>query len=387
MDNELVKNLCAKHGFKQAAAVLINTIDTEAFKELVEKSAFLPDYVIYLVSQKLNDAITAKNVNNFLEFIKFYSQDYEDVIVSSLKTYGNDKTFAAMREKLINGSDEEKAYCVKFFEDNTEFAEIFRNLASSDFEPLAYNCAHSLGKLNDLQSYGDALKNLKSSDDFKSFKAVKFLCAYDNEMALPFLFETLKSSSMAENIAYEMLYMVDVFELLELYPKDSLLLINNIISGLGEIIPLSAVFDLQLYDLIEKISCPITLLHIKQKFDLLTESNEYLFDEDKNTKNEIHEIKNLLYSKPQEYWESLTDSLELDEDLIFFALDLIKDLELDYSDELLNLVKISENPTVLLKIVEVLKSINKLSLISCDEILSKVSDVTIKSVIKSTFES
>ena len=63
----------------------------------------------------------------------------------------------------------------------------------------------------------------------------------------------------------------------------------HILSGLGEIIPISSIFTFNLYEIFEKLifSEPnsknaVLLLYAKNKFNQLTENDEYLFDEDKN---------------------------------------------------------------------------------------------------------
>jgi hypothetical protein len=251
---------------------------------------------------------------------------------------------------------------------------------------LAFNCAKILGQIKDSQSYNEALNTLKTGDEFTQLDSVKFLCAYNNKEALPHLFNTLKTSSMAENIACEIIYLEDIFQLLKDFPIDTLLLINLLINGLGEIVPLSVIFDIRLYEIIEHINSPLTLLNIKQKIEQLTENNEYLFDEDKTVKDEIFEIKNLLNSKSQEYWDNLCDLLEIKEDdFIFFNLNIINELKLDYSDEIKDIIMSSSNQTIILKSIEVIKNLGNLSIISKDEILKKINDENIKVIIESYY--
>ncbi|MBR1753492.1 HEAT repeat domain-containing protein [bacterium] len=384
MENELVKKLCAKQGFETAAAEIINKPDVEAFSALVEKSDFLFDFVKQNVIKRLQTCINKDNYKNLLNFLKIYSYDYEDLIVSNLQKYGDVED--SMSELLQNGSDQEKTYCVKFFENNNKYAEIFRRLSSSDFEPLAYNCAAALGKIQDKESLEIAIAKLKTNDDFEILEAIKFLSAYGNKSALPNMFEAMKKSSMAENIACEIVYTENIFDLLKNYPNDTLLLLNHIVNGLGEVVPLSVVFDIQLYELIEHTTSPLLLLHIKQKIEQLTENDEYLFDEDKSVKEEILAVKDFLNSKPIGFWDGLSEELELKEDdFIFFNLQLISDLQLDYSDEIKALIDQTKNQTVILKSVEVLKSIGQLNKISKEYVTSKITDQNILSIIEHCF--
>lgn len=81
---------------------------------------------------------------------------------------------------------------------------------------------------------------------------------------------------MAENIAGEIPYLVDMMTVLK--DKRGLIVLNNIINGLGEILPLSGVFDYNLYEVFEKLDNSVVLLNAREKFNTLTENDEYLFD-------------------------------------------------------------------------------------------------------------
>ncbi|MBQ9688888.1 hypothetical protein IJV79_04560 [bacterium] len=382
-ENELVKKLCSKNDFETAAASIINNADVDAFTALVEKSDSLFDFVKRNVIQRLQSKINEHNYLNLLKFLTVYSYDYEDLLVSALKKYFNETLESKILEILKSGTDPEKAYCVKIIQNPQLITEDLRKFATSEFDPLAYNSAQVLGVLKDETSFNNALKELESDDDFKILSAVKFLIAYNDKRALPALFNVLKTSSMAENIACEIVYLEDVFTLLKEYPNDTLLLINHIINGLGEVIPLSIVFDIQLYELIEHLSSPVTILNLKLKIEQLTENDEYLFDEDKSVKEEILAIKELLNSKT--YYDELCENLTLNDNLVFFTLQVINELGLDYSDEIVSLIKESTNETLILKCVEVLSTLRQLCKLSQGAVLEKVQDVNIKAIIAHYF--
>ena len=80
--------------------------------------------------------------------------------------------------------------------------------------------------------------------------AVKFLVAYGDKNAIPSILNVLKNSSMAENIAAEVPYLDNIFNILDFDVNSGLYLVNLIIDGLGEVTSLSQVFDYQLYDVI-----------------------------------------------------------------------------------------------------------------------------------------
>ena len=132
----------------------------------------------------------------------------------------------------------------------------------------------------------------------------------------------MKNSTMAENIAGEIPYVINLFELLDKYFDDGLLTINYIINGLGEILPLSVVFDFELFDVLERLTglynnskCAVVLLNAVEKFETLTENDEYLFDEDKDTKNEVQDIKKVLHTvNKKEFIENKNNLYDVQEE-------------------------------------------------------------------------
>jgi len=401
MANELVKKLTGKNpnDFEFAASNIINNSDVVAFGELVDKSDFLFDFIKKNVAKRLLNAINAKNYKKLLAFLKFYSPDYEDVIVSSLAKFADEDLTDEMLNLLENGSDEEKAYSAKYFSriNDTLAIDLLRTHSHSEFEPLALNSAVALSAMKDEYSYNLATEKLKSDDEFEKLSAVKFLVAYNDEKAIGAIFETMKTSSMPENIASEIPYLKNLIELLDTdFRQDAILAINYLINGLGEIVALGQVFDFQLYEIFEKFingekasNIAVVLLNAKLKLEQLTENNEYIFDEDKDTKNEVMEIKKLLNFQNNDFWEvqkSLFQN-ELDEksDFVFSALELVQDLRIDDSLDKLKELLNSSNQTIILKTVDVIKTFNKLSEINKEEVLNKVSDDNIKAIIQSLF--
>lgn len=401
MNNDFVKKLTGKNpkDFEFAASHIINNCDAETFGALVEQSDFLFDFIKKNVEKRLSNAVTDYNYKNLLKFLKIYSADYENFIVSALVKFADEDLTDEMLEKLENGTNEEKAYCAKYFSyiNDTLALDLLRKYSFSDFDPLAINSAQALSALKDEFSYDLALKKLKSEDEFKKLSAVRFLAAYNDKKAIGALFATMKKSSMPENIASEIPYLQSFLELSDSeFKNDTILAVNHIINGIGEIILLGQLFDFQLFELLDKLIKDeknsingLTLLNAKLKFEQLTENEEYIFDEDKDTKQEVYEIKNLLNFQSNEFWNEqkklFQDELKEDSNFIFFALELIQELNLikafDKLKELLN----SSNQTIILKTVEVIKSLNKLGEIDRNKVLEKISDENIRLIIESMF--
>lgn len=405
MNNEYVKKLTGKNqqDFELAAAHIINNADAEAFSTLVEQSDFLFDFIKENVKKRLSSVVNPTNYKNLFSFLNIYSADYENLIVSALVKFADEDLTDKMLELLENGTESEKAYSAKYFAyiNDTLSIDFLRKYSYSEFDPLALNCAEALSAMKDEFSYNLALEKLKSDDEFEKLSAVRFLITYKNQKALPIVFEAMKKSSMPENIASEIPYLKSFLELLDTeFKNDTILAVNYVLSGLGEIVMLGQLFDFQLYEVIEKLiqdqetqkcsKSALALLHAKLKFDQLTENDEYIFDEDKNIKNEVYEIKNLLNSQSDEFWSKQTNLFQTEltakSDFIFSALELTQELNLAESFDKLKGLLSSQNQTIILKTVEVIKSLNKLSEINKNNILEKISDENIKTIIEALFK-
>lgn len=375
-----------KNDYEAVAKHLVDDCNVELFKELVDNDDFLFDFVKNNVAQRIENAVNQNNYQNLIEFLKYYSQSYEDVIVGSLVKFADEDLTDLMLDKFENGCDNEKAYAAKYFakiQDPLAY-EFLRLNSYSDNEFLAQNCAMTLGVWHDEKSYDEAIEKLQNSDDFEKLSAVKFLTAYGDKKAVPKLFDAMKNSTMAENIAGEIPYLVPLYELIKSDYENALLAIIYITNALGEILPLSVVFDFELFEVFEGLinnhedsKMAITLLNAKGKFETLTENDEYLFDEDKNTKNEIFDIKKLLNSaKKKDLEKYVNDELREDSPFVYTALDFATD-ELAIRE----LLK-SNNQTLILKTAEVLKSLGNFDETARTVALLKVTDINIKAIIR-----
>ena len=385
---DLIKQLTGKDKklYEQAAAHIINNADEKSFEELISKDDFLFDFVKQNVANRLKQACNKDNYKNILKFLKCYSSSYDTFISEVLNNYGDESTKTKMLEILKNGTNEEKAYAAKYFSlsKNYDAIENLKQYAYSDFEPLAYNSALALSSLNERSSLEDAHNKLNSQDDFEVLSAVKFISAYGAKELLKDVFKAMKKSSVAEFIASEIGYMESFLTLLDTeHYEDTLISINNILDGLGEIIPVSDIFSFQLYEVFEKLifSKPnsknaIILLNAKNKFNQLTENDEYLFDEDKNTKDEVNAIKDLLNNNIDDNLDDfILSELNEQSEFVYTAAELIKNT--DYVKPLLK----SNNETLILKAIEIIKSHNNLQQEDKNIALEHVSDENIKNII------
>ena len=118
-------------------------------------------------------------------------------------------------------------------------------------------------------------------------------------------------------------------------------------------------------------------MNAKEKFDTLTENDEYLFDEDKNTKSEIQDIKKLLKNtNTNELKQYINSELSEDSPFVYTAL--------DFADDTLTIRELlkSNNQTVILKTAETLKRLGSFDENARTIALLKVTDINIKSIIR-----
>lgn len=385
--SENLKKLTGKNpkDFEPLAYALINTPDVELFAELVGSDDFLFDFVKQNVASRLSKVCNESNYMNLLALLKYYSSFYEDFIVSNLVKFANEDLTDKLLEIFENGTEEEKTYCAKFFAfvQNPLAFEFLQKNAYSENSALSSNCASTLALLGDKTSYKQALEKLNSDDEFTILDGVKFLVSYGDKAVVPEVISAMKKSSMAENIAGELLYLTNLFELYKQNQEDGLFVLNSIINGLGEILGLAQIFDFRLYEFLEMLinghkdsKVAVVLINAVDKFDTLTENDEYLFDETKDTKQEVNDIKKLLSTMNiGELYALVDEELEDGSLFVFSALEFTED-----ENKVRSLLS-SANPTVVLKALEVLKILGVLTNDDKHKALDSVVDENLRSVI------
>lgn len=383
--SDKLKKLTGKNpkDFEPVAFDVINIPDIELFKELVESEDFLFDFVKQNVANRLARVCNSLNYLNLLQFLKYYSPSYEDVIISNLVKFSDEDLTDRMLAIFEDGTDDEKTYCAKYFSmvQDSLAIDFLKENAYSENSALSANCATALALFGDTESKNEALAKLKSDDEFEKLDGVRFLVSYGDKSVIPAIVDVMKTSSFAENIAGELLYLTDLFSLYNANKIDALFVFNSVINGLGEILGLAQIFDFRLYEFIEMLlkeqtnsEIAVVLANAKDKFNTLTENDEYLFDETKDVKQEVMDIKQLLSSFKTN--QSLINAELKPESLfVFTALEFANDESAVRG--LLN----STNQTVVLKALETLKQMNSLTNEDKNLALSSVTSEDIKSVI------
>lgn len=403
---ELLENLIGKDESKAQAAAdyLVDSVDLVLFKNLAAKTEYLFDFVKDNVCSRIEKAVNKDNYKNILSFFQIYSPYYDDLFANILSKFANEDLTDEIFDLLENGSIEQKTYAAKYFSfiPDTVALEILNKYAFSDNEFLSYNAAQSLGQMQDDISYNIALALLKSKDEFEKLKAVRFYSAYEKNVPIDELFEAMKTSCIAENIAGLIPYMKSLKELLldEKTKENALITIDYILSGFGEILPLGEVFQFELYDITEilinynkeenKYSGKIAeiLLKTYSKFNLFTENQEYIFDESKDTKYEISSIFKLLKSQDEVFWKNqkkyILEELKQDTKRVTSALVVISEYKIkDAVDIIKNKIAETADETLLCELIATLKNLDSLTNDIIEQVLPKIENANIKAIINS----
>lgn len=385
---DLIKKLTGKNPaeYEVVAKSLVDNTDTALFAKLVKQDDFLFDFVKNNVAARIKQACNKDNYQNLISFFDYYSPSYDTMIAQVLYNFGGLELLPLIKEIFINGDNGKKAYAAKFLslvpkEYVKELIPLLRNAAKSDFEPLSVNSIEILARANDEVFKNEAIELLNSDDEFEQYNGVKYLVNFKAKDTLEQILKTMKESSLSENIASEIPYLIPVEELVK--TDDGILVLCNIVNAIPEILPVSAVLDYNLLEIFENLyhndltSTSALLLRLAQeKFAELTTNDEYLFDCDKNTKDEVIALNKFLSKIDSNKLKSLFyDELFDESDFVFFAVDYVDEIE-----ELEALLD-SSNPMLVLKVLTKLKEQNALRAEHKQSAINSIDDETLRACI------
>lgn len=385
---DLIKKLTGKNPseYEAVAKALVDNSDKELFAKLVKQDDFLFDFIKTNVAKRIQSACTKENYLNLLNFLEFYSSSYDTMIARVLYSFSGDELLPEMKEVFLNGNDSQKAYATKYFsfvtpERLAELLPLLRQTAKAEFEPLSMNSIEVISILKDDVSKNEALELLNSNDEFIQYDAIKFLVNYGAKDALNRIVDVMRTSSLSENIAAEIPYLISLEDLLEQDFDTAILILCNIVNAIPEILPPSVVCDYGLYEILNNLPLTSTsatlLMQAKDKFEELCSNEEYLFDCDKNTKDEVSALNDLLKKiNPQKLKSLFYDELYDGSDFVFFAVDYVDEVE--ELEELLD----CENQTLILKVLSVLKSKGSLNAEHKENALKNIVNKEIKQIIE-----
>lgn len=393
-----IKNITSKDenlAINTTKSLILNQ-ETANFSKLVEKGDFIFPFLKDKIINNFVKIIKKENLKTVFEFSKIYSYDFEDLIVKSWLKFASEDLTDEILELFENGTKDQKAYCASYFShicDNLAL-ENLKKYSKDDFYPLKINSIKALKSFQDETILNEAKETiLKSDDDFKKVDAFEILSIFQGRENLKFIVENSKNNPFIATIISYLFDYNSFFEIKNALDENQLLKIFNVFyENMPEIINLDSLISYDFLDFIktlEKIKNQYStnlLFLTSKKFDEFSD-DIYTFDMDKNTKNELFNIKKYLNNLVFDF-SSLKDELNFKDDKQRFqiALEVIEKNNFNEFDETLadfvnnNSV---ENELVAL-ICALFKKKDKINLINKDNI-EKIEDKNIKELILSYF--
>ncbi|MBQ2984243.1 MAG: hypothetical protein IJD57_05545 [Candidatus Gastranaerophilales bacterium] len=383
--SNLIKNITSKdlNLSLNTIKTLINTSNLEDFGELCEKSDFIFPFLKKRITDDFVKLINKENLNAVFEFSKIYCEDFEDLIVKSWVKFACEDLTDKILELFENGTNEQKAYCASYFKyiQDPLALEYLNEFAKSDFEALMLNCAKTLSVFKDETILNEMKNVIKTQDDeFEKLSAFNFICAYNGEENIKFVVQNAFSSPFLSNILSNLMDFCGIEYLKTILGEDDLIKIfQTIIEKYPEEISIDTAYYWNFIDYINLIYSfnnqysKNVLILAREKFKEYSTNDIYLFDFDKNTKEEIKNIAKLL--------NSLDLTFKLNENYdnmqLSACLSVIKELKLvEYCDFLIDLLN-NANEEKTAQIVLVLKKLEKTNLIN-HEIIENMQNENLK---------
>ena len=323
-----------------------------------------------------------------------YSFDFEDMVVKSWLKFADEDLTDRILLLFEEGSLEQKAYCAKYFSHIKDplCLDYLKNYALSDYEPLKINCAIALSSFEEVDILEDMKKIISSStNDFEKIEAYKFLCAYNTKDSIRTVLNSCFESPFRVNIITYLLdfcdfnYFVNNFEL-NVIAK----IFNVLLEGYPEDVGLDTIEYYRIYDFISYLLNNLNpyvnnLLAIaKADFREYLSNENYHFNLDKNTKNELREIVELLKDFNPDFSKNSELLNDNDKDYFKSALKVIEEYQLgSFSDSLSDLINnIGLAVEKKAHIAQTLKALNKQNLIQ-QETIDNIDNANVKVLIES----
>lgn len=309
---------------RKAAYHIVDNKDMDAWTCLIDHEENFFDFVKDKIAGYLIDAVTEDNYFNLFTLMQRYNDWLADVVALSLSKFDNEEINDDVLEYLITGDPEQQAYCAKYFS-YVSYPPVERVLLEklqTEDETLRYNIAQALGMQHSKEAYNILMEKLNSNDDWEKMEGAQLLAAYGDPKSIKPILQAMENSAMKENMASEAATIASLSEYLDTNDEELKDLVFNaidyILNGLPEILPLSGLFDYDYYECLNRMmqlgeECPENLtgkaaqilFKAKNKFEMLAESDQYTFDEDKQTKEEIEHIRNILSLRDKNFWNKM----------------------------------------------------------------------------------
>lgn len=388
------KNLLNKNPeiSKKAAYDILNNADFESFKTLTENEEEIFDFIKSKIVKNFISKTDKNNLKSTFAFAKIYTKSFEDVVLVPWLKFANEDLTDEILELFEHGKEDEKIYCAKYFEKiNDPLAlEYLNKFAKSNNIELKNACAKALFAFGDNTLRNEYLEILENSkDDFEKFEAANFLINFGDFNDIKKIAETMEDTAFFPNLALDILYNLDLFNIKDKFLKNNLL--DAVIGAMPEDLPLDIVFDLNLKEYFEnELKNELNsieeriLADFKNLIDLVSENNIYTFDLNKEAKAEIKDLA-LVFKDFKPDFNKISKELNEDEKRAKKALDTLFQAEKAFENEIIELLNKTKSPILLCEGARYAKEFDFLNKINKADLLEKFTNVNAKALFESYF--
>lgn len=397
LGNKNANNLVSKdfNLQKSAAFEIIQTSDIEAFKVLNSKSDFIFDFIKERVLKNLISSVNKENCLNLFNFMKIYSNDFKDLILTPLLKFNSSIVEDKMCFLLNSGSSEEKTYAVEFFAvlKNKEIYETVKNFINSDFEPLKTASVKYLSLLNYKDEYNFALETIKSDKDgFDKLAAVEFLTVYGDKDAFYPVYDYFKNFDNSYTVASCLIELKPFFELIKEEKEEEVLRIfSSFLLNFPDMVEFNEIngyLKTGVFDFLIESSFNLGVLlifYLKNKINLILSNGAYSIDLNKTEKQEASFLNSALddissgFNEIEILDKALSSSIKVEN---IIALEIAADEKIDLSKSVRNILKRTNDNEIILMSLNTLKETGGLDRELIDEAFYKTDNETVKIQIK-----
>lgn len=388
-----IKNITSKdiNLSRRTILEMLKEASSEDFSELCDKSDFIFPFLKERITKDFISLVESDDIDTIFDFSNIYSADFEDMIVLSLIKFDSDDIKNRISNLLKEGNDSQKAYAVRYFieKNDNSIINFIKDFSKSDFYFLKINAACALNKFSADDIYEEAKKEaLSCEDDFEKLSYIEFIAACKKQDAIQFIAQCAKSSPLKISMVSTLFDFFELNEIKNILDEDSLVeLYCALIEGYPEDIGLDSVGYYGILDfskLIYSFATPFalsSLIEAKLKFEEYSTNDIYLFDLDKNSKQDVKELFEYLKSLNLDFYPEF--EIENRNEFLL-ELNLIEELRIEkYCEKIAELINSNLlKDELLAKSAMVLKNFNKANLIN-SSILDNIENKNVKALVES----
>lgn len=390
--NNFIKNITSKDSNQSQKTILemIKSASIDSFEELCKNSDFIFPFLKDKIVNTFVKLVNKEDMAAIFKFSKIYCFDFEDIIVNTWLKFADEDLTDKILELFENGTQEQKAYCAKYFKyinDPLSLDNLYK-YSYSEYTPLKINCAQALSAFHDKKIY-DNMKNivLTSADNFEKISALEFISAYKGKDAVNFVIDNAFDNPFKVQIIANLLDFNGFNHIKNLENDKIILIFSAIIEGYPEDISLDTLGFYEILNFIKLINSYNTqyskncLILAKEKFKEFYENDIYSFDLDKNSKSDLAEIYNHLKNLKIDTNNLCEELKEYNTNRYELALRVVSELKLNkYAKQIAENIK-NLNENFIAKAAMTLKEIGENNLIPIS-ILNEIKDENIKAFVE-----